>query len=184
VIKNYQLNDENIMLRPYRLTDTEELYKAIKESTPELIKWMPWCHEDYSIDESRAWVESRDEAWETSVEYDFVVIDTGDRTLLGGCGLNHINYADRVANLGYWIRSNRTRQDIATRATLLLARFGFQELELNRIEIMAACGNKASQRVAEKAGATREGTLRNRIVIHDTLQDAVLFSLIPQDLTA
>jgi RimJ/RimL family protein N-acetyltransferase len=44
-----------------------------------------------------------------------------------------------------------------------------------------ATANAASQRVAEKLGATREGVLRNRILIHDQVHDAVMFSLIPSD---
>jgi len=67
---------------------------------------------------------------------------------------------------------------------LLVARFGFDELKLRRIEIVAAINNKASQRVAEKAGATREGILRNRLVVRDKVYDAVMFSLIPGDLTS
>lgn len=72
---------------------------------------------------------------------------------------------------------------MATTATLLLARFGFSEFELNRIEFVVATGNKASQRVADKVGATREGVLRNRLVVRDKVYDAVIFSLIPQDLS-
>jgi len=37
---------------------------------------------------------------------------------------------------------------------------------------------------AEKAGATREGILRNRLVVRDKVYDAVMFSLIPGDLTS
>jgi RimJ/RimL family protein N-acetyltransferase len=40
-----------------------------------------------------------------------------------------------------------------------------------------AAGNLASQRVAEKAGATREGILRGRLILHDVAHDAVMFSL-------
>ncbi len=69
----------------------------------------------------------------------------------------------------------------ATRAVRLLARFGFEELGLGRIEIVAAVGNKASQRVAEKAGAHREGVLRRRLCLHDEYHDAVMYSLIPDD---
>ena len=107
--------------------------------------------------------------------------------------MRHINPVDRAVNLGYWVRTSRTREGVASAATRLLARFGFEELKLNRVEIIAATGNKASQRVAEKAGATKEGVLRNRIgvreLVSDTLNyrdrvsDAVVFSFIPQDTT-
>jgi len=49
---------------------------------------------------------------------------------------------------------------------------------LIRLEILIAVGNIASQRVAEKAGAVREGTLRKRLLLHDEPHDAVMFSLI------
>jgi RimJ/RimL family protein N-acetyltransferase len=38
--------------------------------------------------------------------------------------------------------------------------------------------------VAEKAGATREGLLRQRLKIGDVWHDAVMFSLIPEDFKA
>jgi RimJ/RimL family protein N-acetyltransferase len=42
--------------------------------------------------------------------------------------------------------------------------------------------NMASIRVAEKAGAKKEGELRRRITVRDRMYDAVLFSLVPEDL--
>ena len=62
----------------------------------------------------------------------------------------------------------------------LLADYGFKELKLNRIEILVAVDNLASQRVAAKAGAVREGILRNRLLLHGKIHDAVMFSLIPK----
>ncbi len=96
--------------------------------------------------------------------------------------MNNLNLLDKVANLGYWVRTSQTQQGIATIATRLLARFGLKELKLNRIEIIAATDNDASQRVAEKAGAIHEGVLRNRLVVHENVYDMVIFSFIPPDL--
>ena len=54
-------------------------------------------------------------------------------------------------------------------------------IRLNRLEILTALGNVASQRVAEKAGATREGVLRSRLVERDRVVDATMFSLTARD---
>jgi RimJ/RimL family protein N-acetyltransferase len=62
----------------------------------------------------------------------------------------------------------------------LLADFGFKELKLNRIETLVAVDNLASQRVAAKVGAVREGILRNRLLLRGKIHDAVMFSLIPK----
>lgn len=53
-----------------------------------------------------------------------------------------------------------------------------ENTNLIRLEILIAVGNTASQRVAEKVGAVREGILRKRLVLHDEAHDAVMFSLV------
>ncbi|MFS8084914.1 MAG: GNAT family N-acetyltransferase, partial [Acidobacteriota bacterium] len=83
---------------------------------------------------------------------------------------------------GYWVRTSAAGRGIATGAARLMARFSFEQVGLHRVEIVAAVPNIASQRVAEKVGAVREGVLRNRLLIGKESQDAVLFSLIPEDL--
>jgi ribosomal-protein-serine acetyltransferase len=68
-----QLTDGTVLVRPYRLSDVEGLYEAVRESIAELSTWMPWCHSGYSVEESRAWVESRAKAWANEDEYSFTI---------------------------------------------------------------------------------------------------------------
>jgi len=93
--------------------------------------------------------------------------------------LNEIRKESRRANLGYWVRTDRTGLGVAVAAAKLLAKWGFEVLGLKRIEITVAVENVRSLRVAEKAGAKREGILRNRLMLHDIPHDAVMHSLIP-----
>jgi ribosomal-protein-serine acetyltransferase len=177
-----ELSSNGISIRRYRATDIPLVYEGVRESISEVTPWMPWCHPDYSMEESAAWVLSRDEAWANDLEYSFVITDAQTGAFLGTVGLNYFNRDHRFANLGYWVRSSRTRRGVATAATVLTARFGLRDLGLQRIEILAAVGNKASQRVAEKAGATKEGVLRNRLSIRGQSYDAGMYSLIATDL--
>ena len=176
-----ELTDGTVALRRYRPEDADPVYQAVRESIREIFPWMPWCHEGYSFDDSEAWSYSRAEAWEKGKEYDFVIISKDDGLLLGVCGLNHFDNENRSAEAGYWVRTSKTNQGVATAATLLLARFGFATLMLNRIEIVVASNNAPSQKVAEKVGATHEGILRKRLVVRDKMYDAVMYSLIPED---
>lgn len=183
VVRKKSITDGKIVLRPFNQPDKELLYEVIIESRDELVPWLQFCHPDYSIEEARLWLSSRDKEWKAGKSYDFAIIDSGSSALLGGCGFNHISDEYKMANLGYWVKTTQVGRGIATKAVLLLAKFGFKELKLNRIEIMADVKNKRSQRVAEKIGAIREGVLRNRLVIHGQVRDVVLFSLIPQDIS-
>src|SRR5262245_32789118 len=101
---------------------------------------------------------------------------------VGGAGLKCIHRVHQFANLGYWVRTSATGRGLATRATRLAARFGFEQLGLHRIEIVVAVDNLASQRVAERAGAVREGVARKRLLIRGESHDAVMYSLVAQDM--
>jgi ribosomal-protein-serine acetyltransferase len=50
------------------------------------------------------------------------------------------------------------------------------------MEIVIEPENLASLRVAEKAGAISEGYLRSRLFMRGESRDAVMFSLVPEDL--
>ena len=70
----------------------------------------------------------------------------------------------------------------ATEATKGLINYGFKELSLYRIEIIMSVRNIASRLVAEKAGASFEGTLSNRLFLHGDLHDAYLYAATPDRL--
>lgn len=177
------LVDGDILVRPLELTDEQSLFEAVRESIPEVSPWLGWCHEHYSMDETRAFLRSRAEKSQGDEWYSFGVFgrSNGER-FLGGVGLNFINRVHQFGNLGYWVRTSVTGRGVASKASRLVARFGFEELGLHRIEILAAVSNIASQRVAEKIGAAREGILRKRLLISGEPQDAVMFSLVQEDL--
>jgi ribosomal-protein-serine acetyltransferase len=176
-----ELTDESFVIRQYRSDDVEDLYAAARESTEQIYPWMEWCHPRFSRQDSKAWVLSREKDWKTGAEYSFVIADAFTKAFLGSCGINGVNRSHKFANLGYWVRTSATGRGAATAATKLLAKFGFQELKLNRIEIVISVGNRPSERVAEKVGATKEGILRRRLVIGNKTHDATMYSLIRED---
>ena len=179
-MKQLQLTDGKILLRPAEMKDAKEMFAAVRESMAEVGAWMPWCHANYSLGEGKNWIKTCKKGRKDGTICDFAITDARDGTILGDCGLNDIRKSDKTANLGYWVRTGRTKQGIGTAAALLLADFGFKELKLNRIEILIAVDNLASQRVAAKVGAVREGILRNRLLLHGKIHDAVIFSSIPK----
>jgi len=175
--------DGDILVRSLELTDEQALFEAVRESIAEVSPWLGWCHENYSIEETREFLRSRAEKSQGDEWYSFGVFDrrNGER-FLGGVGLNFINRVHQFGNLGYWVRTSAAGKGVASKASRLVARFGFEELGLHRIEILAAVSNIASQRVAEKIGAVREAVLRKRLLIGGAPHDAVMFSLVQEDL--
>lgn len=176
-----ELSDGAITLRRYMKKDAEPLYLAVRESLADMKPWLPFAHDDYHIKETKDWLKRTKKGWDEGTMFNFAIVDAADDTMLGGCGLNDIDQENRRANLGYWVRSGRTRRGVATAATLLLAKWGLMKLKLNRIEIVIAADNASSLGVAEKAGAHRESVLRNRLMLHGAAHDAVMFSFVTGD---
>jgi RimJ/RimL family protein N-acetyltransferase len=145
---------------------------------------MAWCSPGYSLADSKSFVAQSQVDWEKGLSYYFAILDLKDDSFLGSVGLNHINRIHNVANIGIWVRSSRTGHGAAATATRLIATFAFQDLHLSRLEFLAASDNKASMRVAEKVGAKAEGVLRNKLFLSGKRHDAVMCSLIPEDLQA
>jgi RimJ/RimL family protein N-acetyltransferase len=174
--------DERITLRPPDIDDASSIYEAVLVSKQELMPWMDWCRPGYSQEDTMEWLRNLPVEWEAGEGYHFGIFDVLSGQFLGGCGLNHINRHFRLANLGYWVRSDRTGEGVATEAAILVAQFGFQELGLRRVEIVTGVENSASRRVAEKTSAHFEGILRQRLRLGDRNVDAAMYSLIPEDL--
>jgi RimJ/RimL family protein N-acetyltransferase len=166
-----------IHIRPYRLDDAPAIWQAARESLAELQLWMPWCHPNYSIEETRSWLAVQVPAFQQRTTFEFA-ITSADGAYLGGCGLNQIDALNQRANLGYWVRSSATGKGVATEATRLTRDWGFARTDLVRIEILVAATNVASRRVAEKSGAVYEGTLRSRLLVHGTRHDAAMYAFV------
>jgi len=164
-------------IRIYEPADAQALWEAARESISEVGQWLPWCHANYSIEDAAEWPRTRAALAADGREYTFAILGPYGR-FLGGCGLNQINRIHRFCNLGYWVRTSATGGGVATMAVRLAAEYAFKNTNLVRLEIVCAAGNLASQRVAERAGAVREGLLRDRLVIHGQSVDAVMYSLV------
>jgi ribosomal-protein-serine acetyltransferase len=171
------LTDGVITLRRPTEADAPAMVEAVRSSLAELAPFMPWATADYDETRVRDWLQT------TRVAGDIRYMILGDAgEVAGGCGLNLFNPYNNSANLGYWLRSDRTGRGWATRATRLLARHGLTAADLERIEIFMSVENEASRRVAERAGATFEGTLRHRLLLHGRYHDTHVFSFIRGDL--
>jgi ribosomal-protein-serine acetyltransferase len=170
-----------VRIRRSEASDVERILAAIHASMPELERWMPWAHPGYSLEDARTWLDLCREGWEKGTQYAFTAVDVATGEVLGDCGISQINRLNGFANLGYWVRSSAAGQGLGSALARRVARFGVEDLQLNRLEILTAIGNQGSQRVAEKAGATREGVLRSRLILREEVLDAVIFSLTARD---
>jgi ribosomal-protein-serine acetyltransferase len=169
---------EEFRLLPFDVSFTEALFEAVDESRNELIRFLSWCSPEYSMEDARRWLQSRERERFEGRSYDFAITDAENGELIGGCGIDRIQSKNRLGNLYYWVRTSRTKNGAATAAAAAIASFGLTTLHLVRIEIVVAETNFVGQSVAEKIGASREIRLPNRMILGGEVLHAYLFSLL------
>lgn len=177
-----ELTDGQLCVRPWQERDAGALLEAVRESIVTVGRWLPWCHADYGADDAVEWITYCRAGWHSGEIHSFAIFDAASGQLLGGVGLNQHNLPHRSANLGYWLRQSRQGHGLAAAAATLVARFGFEQLGLIRIEIITLPDNYASQRAAERVGARFEAIARQRLWAGGQAHDARVYGLIPADL--
>jgi RimJ/RimL family protein N-acetyltransferase len=179
VLPGDPLIDGPTLLRPWRDSDVAAVAAACRD--PEIARWTA-VPEDYSEADARAFLLYRYDAMLAGVTAPFAIVSADDE-LLGSIALLRMEWAHRRGEAGYWLAREARRQGHATRALRLIYRWGFDSLGLERIDLFAATGNQASQRVAERAGFTREGVLRGYMRSSYGQRDVVGYGLLAEEVT-
>jgi ribosomal-protein-serine acetyltransferase len=178
VIDRTPLRTERLRLEPIVPSLAEELWEASKASLRELHPWMWWAAEA-SLESTRAFAEETVRLRREGMSYQFAVRD--DRGVAGAVGVDIHGAERRLGEIGYWIRTDRAGRGYATEAGGAVVDVSFAQLGLYRLELRAGVENRASQRVAEKLGFSREGMLRQGCALGRTGYDCYLFGLLVTD---
>lgn len=183
-LKRLHLRTDRLLLRPLRNRDAATLTAAVQQSLPELQPFLPWAESDYSVRHARDFVR-RAITWRRSrVAYAFGIFDAHTRELIGGNGLHGIRSSTASAEIGYWIRSDRAGQGIATESSALVLRFAFEALRCHRVVLRAATDNVGSLRVAEKLGFHLDGVQRHEAHFARGWSDFNYFTLLEDEYRA
>ena len=150
----------------------------------EIARWIDSIPHPYTERDARAFLAVSRRGWREGTLAAFAVSRTAGDDILGGIGIHVIEAEQAVAEIGYWVKREARRQGAATRAVRIASRWALEECEAERLQLRADVRNVASQRVAERAGFTREGVLRSSRYSDRQHRrvDFVIFSLLPDEL--
>jgi RimJ/RimL family protein N-acetyltransferase len=171
-----------VLLRPYRSDDAEQLFAAIDESRDHLRPWVTWVDNHRTIDDARDYCIRSQASWLLRTELPLGIFDSASGRYLGGSGLHDPDWQLRAFEIGYWLRATAVGYGYATEATRLLVEFALSRLQARRVTLRCDAHNNASRRVAERAGFTLEGRLRNvRLASDGSISDELIYAVVPED---
>jgi RimJ/RimL family protein N-acetyltransferase len=167
------LSDGIVTLRPMDERDLPAIERAARDA--DIRKWF-----DLHTRSAADYLAAKRAAWAEGTGASFAICDaTRPETCLGHVFVERDD--EGRGSVGYWLLPDGLGEGRATRAVRLIASWALPEMRLGRLQLHTDPENVASQRVAERAGFTREGVLRAYNGRSDgSRADAVVYSLLPQ----
>jgi RimJ/RimL family protein N-acetyltransferase len=131
-----------------------------------------------SIGGNRAW-------WEATRRHDPgpMVIETLDgNEPVGVCALESIEARSRAASAGIWLAEAHWGRGYGTDAMRTLCRFGFRQMNLQRIGLMVYENNPRAKRAYEKVGFVEEGRQHRAHFVEGRYWDVFEMGLLAEEL--
>lgn len=172
-----------LVLRPPRMADYENWARLRRESRAFLAPWEPtWPADDLTRSAYRCRVKRYIRDIREDAGYAFFLFDARTNQLTGGLTLSNIRRgAAQTASLGYWMGEPFAGRGLMSAAVRAVLPFGFDTLNLHRIEAACLPTNEPSLRLLRNSGFTEEGFARGYLKINGVWQDHVLFAMLAGD---
>jgi RimJ/RimL family protein N-acetyltransferase len=170
------LRGGGVLLRRWSQSDVGEAVRCCNDE--QIRRFLPAIPIPFTAANASGWIEG-ETARLINGSLALVIADPADRRLQGSLGIRQIEPG--VAQVGYWTDPQARGRGVATAGLILISRWALRTLGAGRVQLHTALDNPASMRVAERAGFTREGVLRRWYDLRGERRDAVMFSLLPED---
>jgi ribosomal-protein-alanine N-acetyltransferase len=149
-----ELQTKRLLLRPYRLTDVDDVLAYANDEDWQRFLPVPYPYERVHAEQfvARAFIAD----WSSRPVFEI----TFEGTVIGGINLRIMS--DRnVAEMGYSVAKAHWSKGIATESARAVIKWGFEACSLAKIVATANIDNERSWHVMERVGMTREGVLRS-----------------------
>lgn len=170
---------EEIELLLISLEHKDDLFSLVDKNRAYLREWLPWLDLNTSPDDTESFIQSVIEQYESGKGPQYAIFH--DSVMCGVCGFHPIDAGNKVGGIGYWLSKDFSGRGIMTKSVLALLKIGFQDYDLNRIEIPCATGNLKSRAIPERLGFKLEGILREREYLYGEYVDHAMYSMLASE---
>jgi len=143
------IETRRLVLRPMNWEDVDPLLAIFSDP----VVMAAFSAEPFGREQMEGWVQRNLEHQEQYGYGLFTVILAESGLVIGDCGIEHMELkGQRVAELGYDLRSDHWGRGLATEAAIAVRDLAFETLQLPSLGSLIRRDNHRSQRVAEKVG--------------------------------
>lgn len=172
------LETERLILRQVMEKDVDQLFKILSDA--EVAKF-DYFYPVTSKEEVMKFINRYRQELEEGEEITWGIIERNTNRLIGTCCMGDFDEGARRAEIGYDIAQVEWGKGYATEAIRAVIDFGFNAMDLNRIEATITPGNDSSVRVLRKLDFVQEGIVRERDLIKGKLEDGIIMAVLKRD---
>ncbi len=180
---NFLLTGKLCYLRILTVDDAEEMVQLLLRNREYWAIYEP-AHRDNYFTPAIQREKIRESIYQTreNREYSFGIFEPHSDKLIGHISMYSIKRLPFLSALvGYSIDKLYTGRGIATESVDLIVAFGFEKIQLHRIEAYVSPRNSGSVRVLEKAGFMNEGLLKEFLHINGVWEDHYHYAILEKD---
>lgn len=123
-------------------------------------------------------------SYEKNYYYRWAIIERNSGECIGQIAFFLVDSKNHFAEIEYCIGSEFQCRGYVTEATKAIIKYGFEKMNLHKIQICTKSINKPSKRVIEKCGFTYEGTLRDYFYMNGDYVGRLYFSILRNEFEA
>lgn len=167
---------DDIQLIPLCLDDIPDVFRAIDGEREYMREWLPFVDSTLREEDTARAVEqmTRSDAEQ------FTIRRMG--ILIGLAGFKDYDKVNRKIEIGYWLSQYHQGKGIMTRSVKELLAYAFGRLDVNRVQIKVAVGNRKSNRIPQKLGFSLEGVERDgELLVDNKFTDLNVYSLLRKE---
>ncbi|QIN78004.1 GNAT family N-acetyltransferase [Rubrobacter marinus] len=173
-----RLETERLILRALTPDDAAAVFAYA--SDPEVARYMSF-ETHRSLGDAEAFLDLTMGRYGSGDAPDWGLVYKGDGRLIGTAGFVAWEREHARAEVGYILHRDYWGRGLVAEALAAMISYGFEKLDLNRIEARCFAENAASARVMEKAGMTYEGTMRQREFLKGAYRDMKLYAILKDE---
>jgi RimJ/RimL family protein N-acetyltransferase len=174
------LTGKVVSLEPLELRHAADLFALAQD--PVLWTYMP-SDPSGSLEDMEHWISKALKGLKAGTALAFVIVDLATQRIVGSTRYFDFSQRNRGVEIGStWLSPSVWRTGVNTECKYLLLRHAFETLEMIRVQLKTHHLNVRSQNAIERIGATREGVLRNHVIMPDgSYRHSVYFSIIESE---
>ena len=174
---------DGFVVRRFFRGDGVIVARAIRESYAHLRRWMEWAQPAVTAEQQEERVREAGARYAAGEDYALGIFSPDGTALWGGTGFHLREALPDAAEIGMWIHADQVGWGLGTRVLKEMLAWGFSDAwPWRRLSWRCDERNRASARVAEKAGLFYEGTLRGHSLAADgVIRDLMIFARLRAD---